>query len=382
MATPFARLRSRLPRSGAWMRAVLLASRAALCTARLRARRGSASARARASPATAAHRAMHAASAASGAPATLNASLHAGRAALAGRGPLTLVLGNEAADMDSIACAVAFAALLRACGDDGAVAFVGVPREDLRLRAEVAWLLQRERVDVDAVVFADDAELGALRAAGRLRRVVLVGAGAIHSRRVDAAAHACASPPRAQTTTDRPGRWRAPSETRWRKSWTITWTKACTAPLCATSSSSAPAQRSWCVFRERLQRPARSRGGASQAEHISREAPALLDDAALRTMLLGAVLLDTGNLTGISVRFTVRGACDGSREGLRRGVAQGRVTPQDKEAVKLLSRGASEEDIRVLFETLRFKRTDQSGLSTPDLLRRCVTRLCRCHEPR
>ena len=97
-------------------------------------------------------------------------------------------------------------------------------------------------------------------------------------------------------------------------------------------------------------------------------------------MLLGAVLLDTGNLTGISVRFI---ACDGSREVLRRGVAQGRVTPQDKEAVKLLSRGASEEDIRVLFETLRFKRTDQSGLSTPDLLRRCVARRCRhCVEPR
>jgi hypothetical protein len=59
-------------------------------------------------------------------------------------------------------------------------------------------------------------------------------------------------------------------------------------------------------------------------------------------------------------------------EVLRRVIAQGRVTPQDKEAVKLLSRGASEEEVRVLFETLRFKRTDQSGLSTPDLLRRCA----------
>ena len=107
---------------------------------------------------------------------TLNASLRAGRAALAGTGPLTLVLGNEAADMDSIACAVAFAALLRAGGDEGAVAVVGVPRADLRLRAEVAWLLERERVDVDAVLFSDDAELGAIKAAGRLRSTVLVGA--------------------------------------------------------------------------------------------------------------------------------------------------------------------------------------------------------------
>ena len=117
---------------------------------------------------------MHAASAGSGV--TLNASLRAGRAALAGTGPLTLVLGNEAADMDSIACAVAFAALLRAGGDEGAVAVVGVPRADLRLRAEVAWLLERERVDVDAMLFSDDAQLGAIKAAGRLRRTVLVGA--------------------------------------------------------------------------------------------------------------------------------------------------------------------------------------------------------------
>ena len=131
---------------------------------------------------------MHAASAGGGA--MLNSSLHAGRAALAGSGPLTLVLGNEAADMDSIACAVAFAALLRARGDDGACAVVGVPREDLRLRAEVAWLLEREQVDVAAMVFSDDAELGALKAAGRLKRAVLVGArsGAAASR---SASRAC-----------------------------------------------------------------------------------------------------------------------------------------------------------------------------------------------
>ena len=51
---------------------------------------------------------------------------------------------------------------------------------------------------------------------------------------------------------------------------------------------------------------------------------------------------------------------------------QGRVTPQDKAAVQLLARGASDDELRTFFETLRFKRTDQSGLSTLDLLRRCV----------
>lgn len=157
------------------MRAVLLASRSICHAQLLHARRSPRPAHARASPAAAAHARASSGSAAM----TLNASLQAGRAALAGSAPLTLVLGNEAADMDSIASAVAFAALLRAGGDDGAVAVVGVPREDLRLRAEVAWLLERERVDVDAMLFSDDVQLGALKAAGRLRRVVLVGARAL-----------------------------------------------------------------------------------------------------------------------------------------------------------------------------------------------------------
>ena len=67
-----------------------------------------------------------------------------------------------------------------------------------------------------------------------------------------------------------------------------------------------------------------------------------------------------------------RGLRWGARADVEARSAQGRVTPQDKEAVALLSRGAAEDEIRALFETLRFKRTDQSGLSTPDLLRRCA----------
>ena len=52
---------------------------------------------------------------------------------------------------------------------------------------------------------------------------------------------------------------------------------------------------------------------------------------------------------------------------------QGRVTAQDKAAVQLLARGASDDELRTFFETLRFKRTDQSGLCTLDLLRRYVS---------
>jgi inorganic pyrophosphatase/exopolyphosphatase len=86
------------------------------------------------------------------------------------------VAGNEAADADSIVCALAYAALLRAEGDAGALALVAVPRDDLALRAEVAWLLQREGVDAGALLFADDVDVAKLHADGRLTRTVLVGA--------------------------------------------------------------------------------------------------------------------------------------------------------------------------------------------------------------
>lgn len=64
------------------------------------------------------------------------------------------------------------------------------------------------------------------------------------------------------------------------------------------------------VVRGAQQRPggprALTRRCLAQTEHVGREAASLLDDAALRALLLGAVLLDTGNLTGMSVRA---GAC-------------------------------------------------------------------------
>jgi len=40
----------------------------------------------------------------------------------------------------------------------------------------------------------------------------------------------------------------------------------------------------------------------SQTERILAALPALLNDSALCTLLLSAILLDTGNLTGASVR--------------------------------------------------------------------------------
>ena len=119
--------------------------------------------------------------------------------------PVTLVMGNEAADLDSIVSAITYALHVtrRSCidyewmdrdppdpvtGDFGgwnnekesqcelrfAVPYVACAREDLPLRGDAAWLLDDIGVDVDSIVFADDLDPMALDASGRLRDVVLV----------------------------------------------------------------------------------------------------------------------------------------------------------------------------------------------------------------
>ena len=119
--------------------------------------------------------------------------------------PVTLVMGNEAADLDSIVSAITYALHItrRSCIDyewmdrdppdpvtgapNGwnnekesqcelrfAVPYVAVPRADLPLRGDAAWLLDDIGVDVDSIVFADDLDPLALDASGRLRDVVLV----------------------------------------------------------------------------------------------------------------------------------------------------------------------------------------------------------------
>ena len=69
---------------------------------------------------------------------------------------LTLVLGNEAADLDSVACAVSLAYSLHLANDDATRAYapvVCVPREDFPLRADARWLLDHVGIDVDALTF-------------------------------------------------------------------------------------------------------------------------------------------------------------------------------------------------------------------------------------
>ena len=91
-------------------------------------------------------------------------------------------MGNEAADLDSMACAVSHArrrsrdASSRDGGVDSVafVAVIAVPREDFALRTDAAWLFRDAGVDVAALVFADEVDPLALRDAGRLKGVTLV----------------------------------------------------------------------------------------------------------------------------------------------------------------------------------------------------------------
>jgi len=143
---------------------------------------------------------------------SLNERLRAGRSAVldvpAGPGsaaarPLTLVLGNEACDLDSVACAVALAAL-RARGGGTAAAVLGCDRADLRLRPEVAWLLETHGVDPTALLCADDgleAAYGRLCSAPTPPSVSLVGAPPAPAR--------CRSPSCAADHNKLSARWEA-----------------------------------------------------------------------------------------------------------------------------------------------------------------------------
>jgi|APGre2960657444_1045066.scaffolds.fasta_scaffold01180_3 hypothetical protein len=229
---------------------------------------------------------------------TLSSLLFRGRdAALSGdsSSALTLVLGNEAADLDSVVCAVGLAALLQSQGC-AAAAVVGVPRADLRLRPELGWLLQRLALDEKMLLCADELDVRAA-AAQQTLRVALVGASAPLPSLVALLTGTL------QTTTVWHARTRRCWLALWLRSWTIMTTTASTQPRTETSPRSAPAPPLWCVPATASARVRRRLDvGLSQTERILAALPALLNDSALCTLLLSAILLDTGNLTGASVR--------------------------------------------------------------------------------
>jgi len=93
----------------------------------------------------------------------LLAFLRRSPAHLAADAPL-LVLGNEAADLDSIVCAITHAFGAHVLQGRPAVPLINIPRAELSLRPEVRWLLDDLRLPTAALTFTDDVDLSALEA--------------------------------------------------------------------------------------------------------------------------------------------------------------------------------------------------------------------------
>lgn len=97
--------------------------------------------------------------------------------ALARRGEARrFVLGNESADLDSMASAVACGYFLTGPAPDGGAPFVpliNVPRADYKLRTEAVFLFDAVGIGPERLTFIDELDLDALRAGGELELVLV-----------------------------------------------------------------------------------------------------------------------------------------------------------------------------------------------------------------
>jgi exopolyphosphatase len=247
----------------------------------------------------------------------LNAFLRASRAALADpNASVALVMGNEAADLDSMACAVSLAYAAangsgRGVGSVSFVAMIAVPREDFALRTDAAWLFRDVGVDISALVFSDEVDPLALRDAGRLKSVTLVD----HNRAAAAYESVVHLVDVVVDHHEDEGKYPSTAST------TI-------APVgsCATLVTEA-------------------------MDGSFRRSGALNGEGPLARLLAGAVALDTQNLDFVASRATERDAA-----------ALARLAP--------LAGLPAAADVSSFYETLKRRRFDQAGLSPRDLLRR------------
>ncbi|MBB6482180.1 DHH family phosphoesterase [Spirochaeta isovalerica] len=74
--------------------------------------------------------------------------------------PMTVVVGNEAADLDSMATAVLYAYYLKSLdGAVNSVPLINIPRADFKLRTEAVYLFDAAGIDSDELIFAEDLDL-------------------------------------------------------------------------------------------------------------------------------------------------------------------------------------------------------------------------------
>uniref|UniRef100_A0A3B4A9T0 DHHA2 domain-containing protein n=1 Tax=Periophthalmus magnuspinnatus TaxID=409849 RepID=A0A3B4A9T0_9GOBI len=92
-------------------------------------------------------------------------------AVLSGSGPVHVVLGNEACDMDSMVCALVYAYFLHKTSAGGAlvVPLMNIAAEDLVLRSDSVALLTKTGLSPDLLLFRDQVDLRRLCADRGLR---------------------------------------------------------------------------------------------------------------------------------------------------------------------------------------------------------------------
>ena len=240
----------------------------------------------------------------------------------------TLVLGNEAADLDSVACAVSLAYALHEANDDASRAYVPVvcvPREDFSLRADARWLLESLGVDVDALTF--DGEIDFAKTSDDRLRLVLVDHNALAS----ASAYASFASAVDAVVDHHDDEKKYPATAAAAIAPTGSCATLVAEPLVLDPSAlAATAENATRVFRE-TGPPTRLRFGDPRA-----------------TLLFAAVLLDTQNLNASATRVHAR----------------------DEAVAPILASLAGIGDPARFHDELKRRRFDQSGLSPRDLLRR------------
>lgn len=87
---------------------------------------------------------------------------------------VTVVMGNEAADLDSMASAVTYAWYLH-LNDTGGNYFplINIPRADFKLRTEAVFLFKEAGVEIDQLLFAEDVDLELLNKEDNLKLVLV-----------------------------------------------------------------------------------------------------------------------------------------------------------------------------------------------------------------
>ena len=87
---------------------------------------------------------------------------------------VTIVMGNEAADLDSIVSAVTYAWFLKITDIDGKYfPLINIPRADFKLRTEAVYLFTEAGVSIDNLLFSEDVDLDKLKAGSNLKLILV-----------------------------------------------------------------------------------------------------------------------------------------------------------------------------------------------------------------